>query len=92
MKNSLPLTFKSKTLYNKEKVKEGNKMKNQEEEKTMEERLEAVERAMAISLSGAEAPSQEVLELVNDYIDGKKELSEIQKMVVAKYEEEGKIE
>ena len=33
-------------------------------------------------------PSPEILELVNDYIDGRKELSEIQQLVINKYKEE----
>ena len=59
---------------------------------TMEERLELVEKALSISLSGAEAPSKEVIDLVNEYIDGKKELEEIQKLVIQKYKKEEKSE
>ncbi len=56
---------------------------------TPEERQLLVEKALAISLSGAETPSQEVLDLVYEYIDGKKELSEIQKKVINLYKKEG---
>lgn len=56
---------------------------------TPEERQLLVEKALAISLSGADAPSQEVLDLVYEYIDGKKELADIQKQVVNLYKKEG---
>lgn len=56
-------------------------------ETTSEERKKIVEKALAISLSGADIPSPDVLELVNDYIDGRKELSEIQEIVISKYKE-----
>lgn len=59
---------------------------------TPEERLELVEKALAISLTGANPPSKEVMELVNDYIDGRKELEEIQKEVIARYKKEGESE
>lgn len=59
---------------------------------TPEERILLVEKALSISLSGAEAPSQEVMDLVNEYINGKKELDEILQTVIAKYKKEGMIE
>jgi len=55
---------------------------------TPEERQLLVEKALAISLSGANAPSKDVLDLVYEYIDGRKELEEIQKEVIAKYKKE----
>ena len=54
--------------------------------------MELVEKALAISLTGANPPSKEVMELVNDYIDGRKELEEIQKEVIARYKKEGESE
>ncbi len=54
-------------------------------ETTEEERRLIVEKALAISLTGAESPSEDVLDLVNDYIDGRKELNEIQELVINKY-------
>lgn len=54
-------------------------------ETTEEERRLIVEKALAISLTGAEAPSEDVLNLVNDYIEGRKELNEIQELVINKY-------
>ena len=59
---------------------------------TREERLELVEKALSISLSGAEEPSEDVLLLVNDYIDGKKELAEVQKLVLEKYKKKEETE
>ena len=52
---------------------------------TPEERQLIVEKALAISLADAKVPSKEVLELVYEYIDGKKELEEIQKEIIEKY-------
>lgn len=56
---------------------------------TPEERIELVEKALSISLSGASSPSEEVMDLVNEYIDGKKELDEILSIVIAKYKKDG---
>ena len=52
---------------------------------TKEERILLVEKALSISMSGADAPSKEVLDLVNEYINGNKELKEIQKEVLNYY-------
>ena len=52
---------------------------------TEEERRLIVNKALSISLSGADKPSKEVLELAKEYIEGKKELKEIQKLVIEKY-------
>ena len=57
---------------------------------TPEERQLLVEKALAISLSGANPPSKEVLDLVYEYIDGKKELEEIQQIVINMYKKESK--
>lgn len=54
-------------------------------ETTEEERRLIVEKALAISLSGAKSPSTDVLALANAYIEGRKELSEIQELVINKY-------
>jgi len=52
---------------------------------TKEERKKIVEKALSISLSGSDMPEKDVLNLVNDYIDGKRELDEIQRMIISKY-------
>ena len=52
---------------------------------TPEERQIIVEKALAISLADAKVPSKEVLELAYEYIDGKKELEEIQREIIEKY-------
>ena len=55
---------------------------------TEEERRLIVNKALGISLSGANTPSKEVLKLAKEYIEGKKELAEIQKIVLQKYKGE----
>ena len=55
------------------------------ENTTEEERRKIVNKALAISLSGAKKPSKEVLELAQEYIEGKKELQDITKTVLNKY-------
>lgn len=52
---------------------------------TREERKALVEKALMISLSGAEKPSDDVIKLVYEYINGEKELEEIQKIIIQKY-------
>ena len=54
---------------------------------TPEERQLLVEKALAISLSGAEAPPKDIIELAYKYIDGQMELAEVQKIVIEKYKE-----
>ena len=56
-------------------------------ETTGEERELIVKKALAISLSGADKPTEEVLNLANDYIEGRKELEEIKEIVINKYKE-----
>ena len=53
---------------------------------TKEERKKIVNKALAISLSGAKKPSKEALLLAKEYIDGNKELEEIQKLIIKKYQ------
>lgn len=52
---------------------------------TREERKDIVKNALGISLLGADKPSNYVLNLVKQYIDGKIEIEEIQKKVLEKY-------
>lgn len=52
---------------------------------TKEERKEIVKKALAISLLGADMPSDDTLRLAKKYIDGEIELDEIQKIVLDKY-------
>ncbi len=56
-------------------------------ETTREERELIVKKALAISLTGANMPTDDVLELANDYIEGRKELAEIEELVINKYKE-----
>ena len=54
-------------------------------ETTKEERKDIVKKALAITLMGTKEPSEEVLKLAKEYIDGKIEIDEIQKRVLDKY-------
>lgn len=54
-------------------------------ETTREERKDIVKKALGISLLGADMPSNDVLELAKQYIDGKIEIEEIQRKVLEKY-------
>ena len=52
---------------------------------TKKQREELVKKALAISVSGADAPTEEATKLVREYIDGKKELEVVQKEIIAMY-------
>lgn len=54
---------------------------------TEEERRNLVYKALGISLSGAEKPSDKALYLANLYIKGQMELKDIQKLIVKEYQE-----
>lgn len=56
------------------------------DETTREERVEIVEKALAISLSDAQYPSEEAMQLAEEYIEGRMELEDIQKVMIKKYE------
>ncbi len=62
------------------------------DETTREERIEIINKALAISQSGAERPSDMAMQLAEEYVEGRMELEEIQKIIVEKYkknQEEG---
>ncbi len=50
-----------------------------------EERKKIAKNAFGISIASNEIPSNEVIELVKQYIDGKMELEDVQKKVIEKY-------
>lgn len=52
---------------------------------TRKERIKLVKKALAISISGADVPTDETLNLTKDYVDGKIELEELQKKIIDKY-------
>lgn len=52
---------------------------------TREKRKELVKKAYAISLASGEEPTEETLELLKEYVDGKTELKDIQEKVINKY-------
>ena len=53
---------------------------------TKEEREKLVYKALGISLTGADKPSEKALYLAKLYIDGKMELVDIQKLIVKEYQ------
>ncbi len=55
------------------------------ENTTREERLKLVKKALGISISGAQMPTDETMQLVKEYVDGKKELKEVQKEIIERY-------
>ena len=58
------------------------------DETTQEEREQIVQKALSISLSGANRPSDEVMELTEEYNKGRIELDEIKKIILEKYNKE----
>ena len=54
---------------------------------TREERQKRINDAIAISMLGAKAPSEEAMELYQKYIDGEMELDEVKEVLIEKYRE-----
>lgn len=54
-------------------------------ETTKEQRKELVKKALVISASGTDVPTEEALKLAKQYIDGEIELKEMQAMIINKY-------
>ena len=52
---------------------------------TRKARIKLVKKALAISISGADVPTDETLNLTKDYVDGKIELEELQQKIIDKY-------
>lgn len=52
---------------------------------TRKDRIKLVKKALAISISGADVPTDETLNLTKDYVDGKIELKELQQKIIDKY-------
>lgn len=55
---------------------------------TREQRKQIVKEALAISVSGTDAPNIKVLEIAKEYVDGKIEIEEVQQKVIALYKKE----
>lgn len=55
---------------------------------TREQRKNIVKNALAISISGSNIPDRNVLEIAKEYVDGKIEIEEVQKKVLAMYKKE----
>ncbi len=58
---------------------------------TREQRKEFVKTALAISISGADIPSNQTLNIVKEYIDGITELEDVQKKIINLYKKDGDI-
>ena len=52
---------------------------------TRKDRIKLVKKALAISISGADVPTDETLNLTKDYVDGKIELEELRQKIIDKY-------
>ncbi len=52
---------------------------------TRKDRIKLVKKALAISISWADVPTDETLNLTKDYVDGKIELEELQQKIIDKY-------
>lgn len=52
---------------------------------TKEERIKIAKNAFAISVGSNEIPSEEVVKLTKDYINGVIEIKEVQKKIVERY-------
>lgn len=57
-------------------------MKYKIDETTKDERMKLVYKALGISMSDAEKPSEETMQIINQYIDGVKELEDVQKEII----------
>lgn len=55
------------------------------EKTNKKDRIKLVKKALVISMSGTDIPTDETLNLTKEYIDGKIELEELQKKVIDKY-------
>ncbi len=61
-------------------------------ETTKVEREKIVQDAYAIAVSTGEPPTEEMMQLVQEYVDGKKEISEILEETIQKYHKIATIE
>jgi hypothetical protein len=55
---------------------------------TREQRKKIVKEALAISISGTDIPDINVLNIAKEYVDGKTEIEDVQKKVIALYQKE----
>lgn len=52
---------------------------------TKKQRAEIIKKALAISMSGADIPTDEAFKITKEYIDGITELEDVQKKIVNLY-------
>lgn len=55
---------------------------------TRKQRKKIVKEALAISISGTDIPDINVLNIAKEYVDGKTEIEDVQKKVIALYQKE----
>ncbi len=55
---------------------------------TREQRKKIVKEALAISISGTDIPDINVLNIAKEYVEGKTEIEDVQKKVIALYQKE----
>ena len=56
---------------------------------TREQRKEIVKTALAISITGTDFPSDKALKIAKEYVDGKTEIEEVQRKIIALYKKDG---
>lgn len=49
---------------------------------TKKERIEIIKKALGISMSGTDIPTDEALKIAKEYIDGITELEDVQKKII----------
>ena len=52
---------------------------------TKKQRAEIIKKSLAISMSGADIPTDEALKIAKEYIDGITELEDVQKKIINLY-------
>ena len=56
---------------------------------TKKQRREIVKESIALSLTGSDMPSDEALKIMKEYVDGKSEIEEVQRKIIAMYKKGG---
>lgn len=57
---------------------------------TKKQRAEIIKKAIAISISGADFPTDEALKIAKEYVDGITELEDVQKKIINMYKRSDK--
>lgn len=56
---------------------------------TKEQRLKIVKEAIATSITGSDMPTDKAMLIMKEYVDGTSEIEEVQKKIIAMYQEGG---